>query len=129
MKTSRGPWPLDLRGVQSTSALQCFRLLCVCVRRSSAFGAWFGVVVQEIKKPLTPKASDWSCATQVQRVQFMYRNTRHGSTHVTPASLITRSRLLSLSPVFVSSDPVFVQVEPPIRSRKLITRLFEEVYL
>ena len=34
------------------------------------------------------KASDVSCATQVQKFLFMYRNTPHSSTRVTPARLI-----------------------------------------
>ena len=42
MKTSRGPWPLDLRGAQRTSELQYLRLLNVRARCSSAFDPWFG---------------------------------------------------------------------------------------
>ena len=44
------PWPLDLRGAQCTSGLQCLRLLDTRARSSSAIGPWFGVeeTVQQV---------------------------------------------------------------------------------
>ena len=67
-------------------------------------------VVQGLKKSLRAKASYVSCATQVQRFLFMYRNTPHSSTHVTPASLIYK-KLPTCTSKFSLLRPSFAEQE------------------
>ena len=61
-------------------------------------------VVQELKKSLKTKPASMSVRTQVAKFLFVYRNTPHTTTQVTPSSIILRylptTRLSFLKPNF-----------------------------
>ncbi|XP_065199099.1 uncharacterized protein K02A2.6-like [Sycon ciliatum] len=65
-------------------------------------------IVQELKRALKSRPSDVSEKTQMHRFLFMYRNTPHSSTNVSPASLLFRklpsTKLARLKPNFAAAQ-------------------------